>query len=726
MIYYIAKSERLARFVKTLPDNENIILIDSENTIRLNQINENCNAQSYLFYDSETSGLDCHTDLIYCIQIGTLDNQYIIDVRDVNIHLFKDLLESKTLIGINLKFDFKFLFSYGIIPKKVYDLMLVEMVICCGEFDEETDRKSHYSLAALTKKYTDEVLDKTIGKDFSTRSKDSDFSVKELLYAAKDISILPILYKEQLKHQYNKEAYICEKLGQTYSFEPTKILENNFCVALSNIEYNGINIDAVKWKELSRTVSITHKEVVDNLNKATVQYYLNYLKPLQNKNEKIKQSSLIDTYHKDKKGNMTLSLFDVEQYKKTSTLKDYILSYSTTDSSISEQEVKYYCTLNWNSPTVLLQVFNEFGLDMKGVNKREISLLPAKLTDLKSSTKVSSEQHEDLKTIIQLFKEQARLNALITKFLDKLLEYRNPSTGYIYTDYFQLVSTGRLSARNPNLMQVVSGGEEGKLIRACFIPDYESDRFIDSDFSGAEARVAAEYSQDDLWTTVFKSGLDLHGEVASEVFNISLDKVQDKFPLNPNLSYRSTAKTINFGLIFGMGEHKLADMLNISKEQAKKLIDDYFLKTPKLKKFLNNLSNFGMDNGFSLTLDRFKRLRWYYNTEIGYNPDKKEKSAVGRKSCNQPIQACNANFNKLACIKMYNYITTQKFSDGIDLIGHVKMRLLVHDQIISTCTDKYAEEWAGIQERLMIEAAQECIKTIPVVVDTNITEHWKK
>lgn len=251
--------------------------------------------------------------------------------------------------------------------------------------------------------------------------------------------------------------------------------------------------------------------------------------------------------------------------------------------------------------------------------------------------------------------------------------------------------------------------------RNCFIPE-SNKKIVSCDFSGQELRLVAYVSQEPVWMNAFNEGRDLHSEVASMVFDVPVDKVKDKPEFLRGKSYRDVAKTINFGLVYGMSEFKLSNTLSIPVDEAKNMITKYFSNLPKLNIFLKNASNYGKKNLMIRTLPPFNRIRFFDDP----GPDFKKVGEIERASKNTVIQGSGADMCKLALVYIREYIKEN------NLQSKVKVIMTVHDQIDCEVDKDYAEEWSVIQKELMEKAGRVIIQDIPVISEITISDFWSK
>jgi DNA polymerase-1 len=191
-----------------------------------------------------------------------------------------------------------------------------------------------------------------------------------------------------------------------------------------------------------------------------------------------------------------------------------------------------------------------------------------------------------------------------------------------------------------NLQQMPSQGSLAEELRACFIskPGYD---LITIDVSSFELRILANNSEEDSWLELYKNGGDLHSLNASMIFDIPVEKAKDPFYLNPFTNFRYVAKTIGFGLAYGMSKYKLSSTIKITLDEAEKIINKFFIRVPKVKKYLDTLSYTAQNYFVSRTLPPIFRARYYPPTK-----DRSELASYGREGKNAPIQGELIALNK--------------------------------------------------------------------------------
>ena len=350
--------------------------------------------------------------------------------------------------------------------------------------------------------------------------------------------------------------------------------------------------------------------------------------------------------------------------------------------------------INWGSPSQTLELFRNLIPDLEDVNGKKLNKYRYK--------------HKLIDEYIR-YKERTKLaNAYGTKFFN----YVN-SDGKVHTNFSQILDTGRVSSSKPNMQQIPSDNT----FRNCFVTE-PGWVFVSSDYSSQELNVIAYGSQDPVWLDALEKGLDLHGVCADLVFE---DKWRNA-DADEKKKLRTQIKAINFGLAYGMGPFKLADTLQISKQEAEVLIEKYFTEFPNIRDFLQKLGTFGTRNGYIRTFKPFKRRRWFdswYPKMWNDRSKMMELGSIERASKNTPIQGSSADMTKLALIYIYKEIQ-ESWSNNVKIV------MTVHDQIDTICKQEVAEAWAVKMTELMEKAAKVIIPNGLLKADTNISQTWEK
>ena len=296
--------------------------------------------------------------------------------------------------------------------------------------------------------------------------------------------------------------------------------------------------------------------------------------------------------------------------------------------------------------------------------------------------------------------EHRGLKKLIGTYIDALPKLINPRTGHIHTSFNQTVTaTGRLSSSDPNLQNIPIRGEEGKEIRKAFVPE-PGCLFFSADYSQIELRVMAHLSNDSQMIEVFREGKDLHAATAANIYKKPIEEV--------TRDERTKSKRANFGIIYGITVFGLAERLDISREEAKQLIDGYFATFPDVHDYMEQAKQTARQQGYVTTL--FGRRR--------YLPDINSANATvrgfaERNAINAPIQGTAADIIKVAMIRIH-----QRFkAEGI----RSKMILQVHDELNFSV---YPEE-KGKVEAIVLEEMQHAFPlNVPLVADSGFGNNW--
>jgi DNA polymerase-1 len=263
--------------------------------------------------------------------------------------------------------------------------------------------------------------------------------------------------------------------------------------------------------------------------------------------------------------------------------------------------------------------------------------------------------------IIQKILDFRELKKLLTTYVEALPLLVDKRTGKIHTSYNQAIAaTGRLSSVNPNLQNIPIRTENGRQIRKAFIPSDENHTFLSADYSQIELRIMAALSQDEEMLRAFNEGKDIHAITAAKIYQIPEEEV--------NAEMRRKAKTANFGIIYGISAFGLSQRLNISRSEAKELIDGYFQNFPKIKQFMDKQIELARNQGFVQTIMGRKR----YLTDIN-SANAVVRGMAERNAINAPIQGSAADIIKIAMINIYRQFETLKLKS--------KMVLQVHDEL---------------------------------------------
>lgn len=293
------------------------------------------------------------------------------------------------------------------------------------------------------------------------------------------------------------------------------------------------------------------------------------------------------------------------------------------------------------------------------------------------------------------------LNKLLNTYVDSLPNEINPHTGKIHTIYSQAVAaTGRLSSNNPNLQNIPIRTERGKQVRKAFIPRHEDYTILAADYSQIELRIIAALSEEENMINAFKNGEDIHAATAARVFNVPLNEVTRE--------QRSNAKTVNFGIIYGVSAFGLSNQTSLNRTEAKELIDTYYETYPKLKAYMSKLVHFAQDHGYVETILGRRR----YLADIN-SRNQTVRGAAERNAVNAPIQGSAADIIKLAMINIHKRLKEDNYK--------TKMLLQVHDELVF---DAYKPELDKVKEMIKYEMENAYKMAVPLDVEVGVGQDW--
>ena len=460
---------------------------------------------------------------------------------------------------------------------------------------------------------------------------------------------------EYLIHLFHNQSNTCERLN----LQATAMLENQAALAYGDIEYNGIGLDIDQWLKLA-------------------------------------------TRARYKMGAMELQLDDF--IESNPSLNNFVNDYVQGDLFIATEKLRKV-NVKWSSPKQVLNVFKTYGLNVEDVNAKNLHV---------------HSKDPFVKTYIK-YKEQAKL---ATSYGEKFLE--NVDTdGRIRTSFKQILNTGRVASGKPNMQQIPADND----YRNCFISGYDDWVFVSCDYSSQELCIIATGSKDPVWLKALEEGKDLHSvcadlvygrewyEAAEEDCAYFVGDAKQKCNCPKHKKLRTNVKSINFGLAYGMGPHKLADTLLITIKEAERLIEKYFKAFPAIKNFLVSLGNYGKQNGHIKTYAPYRRIRWFKDWD-GTNTNEAVMGKIERASKNTPIQGSGADMCKSALVIVREHIHLNDLP--------VKLVMTVHDQIDTIVHKDYADEWKDELQRIMELSTLDIIPSGLLKAESEISTVWKK
>ena len=352
---------------------------------------------------------------------------------------------------------------------------------------------------------------------------------------------------------------------------------------------------------------------------------------------------------------------------------------------VLEQEIYAVAghAFNINSSQQLAEVlFDELGLPKGRKTKTGYS------TDIKVLEKLSH-KHE-LPALIVRFRNLAKLKST---YVDKLQTHISPISGRVHSSFNQWgTATGRLSSSNPNLQNIPIRSEEGRRIRSAFIARPGS-QLLSADYSQIDLRVLAHYSQDAALLEAFRGEGDIHSQTAAEIFQVSLPLITGEM--------RRVAKSINFGIVYGMSAFGLSEQLGISRKEAQTFIDRYFVHYAGVQQFMDDIMDQARVDGYVTTLLGRRRQLPEINVSNANRRQFAERMAI-----NTPIQGTASDIIKLAMIKVHEELCGQQ--------AQARLLLQIHDELVLEVPEDELESISA-----MVKETMESVMTLDVPLKVN-------
>ena len=749
MIYFVTNQTKLI-------ESDIYKIITVEESL---QLLENCKV---LQFDSETTGRDARICDILCIQFGNKekDFQLVVDCTTVNILKYKKVLENTLLIGQNLKFDLQFLYNYKIIPRKVYDTMIVEQLLYLGY----PSGVISYSLAAIAQRRLGIDIDKSIRGQIIWRGLDDDV----ILYAANDVKWLEDIMWSQVKDCKDKNCIVGAKL------------ECDFVPAISYLEWCGIKLDANKWSEKMKSDEENLNKAKENLNKwfidlcKTKDYYwkedhstvyiwynpydkVSYKNYLEDKENLIRQGyTLIKEHYPESSmgayGETYKSPYPLVTIEYLSK-KFLFVDYQGDLFSGFDSEPK--CLLNWDSSKQVVVLAKLLGFNTTVQDKKTGEDKDSVLEKVLSGQKGINDE------FLRLYSNYKEYSKVCSTYGKSQLNMINPNTGRCHTIYKQLgAASGRMSCgsqqSNTDLAYIKKLPQKDctycnfqqlpsdHITRSCFVAE-EGNLFCSCDFSALESRLGADIYQEHsmIEEFLYRSG-DIHSLVAKACFPELKDKTTEEIKQKyPHL--RKKAKPIGFSQQFGGSAMAIAQSLGCPIEEAEEIASAYLTGFPGIAKFKSEGSKAVRRNGYvlmckhtghkmywwdhdkwlkrqeSFTQEFWENYRNYHKgtgDEIALEVREHFQAASkwDRMALNAPTQSTGAIILKDAMTDFFNYIVDN------DLFDKVKIVALVHDE----ANIEYPKELPidKVLKECMENSAAKFCKSLPIPAEAAVGDYW--
>ena len=565
----------------------------------------------YLALDTETSGLDPHTDQLLLIQFGTARRQALVDAQAITADDLRPVFRADRVVVMhNASFDLKMLWKrFGgalrLADARIADTLLAEQLLRNGRKSDVV--MQGYSLKALAERYAGMELDKTVRQGFYGIETIADLSEPELFYAVRDVEATWKIFARQLP-ELGREALL-----------RTAAVEGQAQLGFAQLELTGCPIDVDAWQALLADAS----EQTGQARRALDSHFW----------------------------------------------------------EVADRDLFGGTTLNYDDDDEVLAALERLGLKV-GTTKREVLLA---LGHPAASALAHYREHQ----------------RLVRTYGEGFLAHVHPRTGRLHPRFKAGGAlTGRASCSDPNLQNIPSGSR----FRSCFRAQ-GGRQLITADYVGAELRIIADRSGEPFFVQALAEGRDLHALVASRLFGRSVSK-------NENPELRARAKAINFGLAYGMGPGGLADQLGCGVAQAEQLLRAYFGAFPRVREYLQELSQEGLRRGYAETIGG--RRFWFTDMRR----EGKDEASLRRIAKNMPIQGTNADMIKIAMTRIVRALAHGQHDAAL-----VNM---VHDELVVECRTDEVESVRSVVIREMMSAGAEFVKRVPMSVEASVSEAWGK
>ena len=697
-------------------------------------------------FDTETSGRDPHCCKILCAQFGNraADIQIVVDTSTVDILLYKNILETKLIIGHNLKFDIQFLYNHGIIPTNVWDTMIIEQLLHLG-FD---NKFFHYSLQAVAERRLNIDIDKTTRGEIIWRGLDD----KVVLYAAGDVVHLETIRDQQIE---DCKTQTCVKAAQ---------IENAFVPVIAYLEWCGIRLDQNKWQTKIKDNERKRDEALEQLNQWVVDYFKchggtsdGYIEEeftiMENfggkcvwhdlPNGVTGKEQVYEEYEKD----TLLGLDYKRKYIKIKKKCDYVTIDNQGD-LFSGWNLEPQCCINWASSRQTIPFFQMLGFDTTAKDK--------KTGDLKDSVveKVLAKQKGIADDFLKLYFAYKEKFKDCSTYGQNYIDAINPVTDRIHTTFWQLgAASGRMScgSRNTNsdLARIkgiapsrckyvqLQNLPSDEITRGAFIPK-EGNLMTACDYSALESRLGADiYNEPEMLEEFLHRSGDMHSLCAKLVFHEELKDVpiEEIKVRRPDL--RKKVKPIEFSQQFGGGAGAVADALGCSREEAQKFVKAYADGFKGITEFKKKGSAFVRQNGYVLICEHtghklywedFKKWReiedlpeYIYKREYTSEERKEHEGAAAkwdRMALNAPTQGSGIAILKLSMTLFFKWLCNEGYFNKVLICN------LVHDEAVIEYPKELKDIVVPKLQHYMEKGASVLCKKLPIPCVPETGNHW--
>lgn len=686
MVYLVTTQEELF-------ENELYTIISADKALEMMQ------SWDIIQVDSETNGRDPHLCDFLCFQFGNkaADSQIVVDCSCIDIKLYKNLLESKFLIGQNLKFDLQFLYKYGIVPRNVYDTMIVEQLLYLGYPVAGKPGGISYALNAIAQRRLNIDIDKTVRGEIIWRGLDSSV----IQYAAGDVTYLEDIRNSQLIDLKKKD---CEKAAE---------LENRFVPVISYLEWCGIKLDQKKWKEKMKQDQENLTQALDALNQFTI------------KNPNLKQFTYVDLQG------------------------DLFAGFNTEPT----------CTVNWSSSQQVTKIAKILGFNTETKDKKTGESKDSVLEKALAVQKGINDEflklyfaYQEYAKVVSSF-GQGHLDAVnpLTGRIHSTFKQLGAASSRMScgstqpnTDLEKYKKLPKGSCKYPNLQQLPSDDAT----RSCFVAP-EGHLMVSADFSALESRLGADiYQEKEMLKEFLEGSGDMHSLCAKMVFAEELKDVEVKDIKKVRPDLRKKVKSVEFAKQFGGSAFAIAGSLGCSMEEAQKFSDYYDQGFSGVTNYKKKGSRFVRENGYVLMCEHTgHKMYWYDHEEwkqrqAKYNSSdwswdnyRQKHKGTGdwveqqvkmhfkaaakwdRMALNSVTQGTGAIIIKESACMLFDWIMENNLFEKVNLCA------LVHDEIVCDYPEDL-QEFPQILEKLMQQAAAKYCKSLPIPAEAAVGDHW--
>lgn len=347
-------------------------------------------------------------------------------------------------------------------------------------------------------------------------------------------------------------------------------------------------------------------------------------------------------------------------------------------------------------------LFEELEFPTKGLKRTSSGHISTAVSTLEQLAESADELSDRQNRVLEVILEQRQLEKLRSTYVDALPTLINGRTGRVHTSYNQTGAvTGRISSSNPNLQNIPIRTELGRQIRRAFVaPD--GWLLASADYSQVELRVLAHVAHEEALIAAFNADQDIHAATAARLFDVPIDQV--------GRSQRDLAKTINFATIYGASEFGLSSRTDMSRDEARHFLDQYFLTYPRIREYIANTIQKANEQGYVETLLGRKRMfPELQGRRLPYN----QRQAVERAAINAPIQGTAADIMKIAMINLHHRLNAEGFAS--------RMLLQVHDELVVEVPEHEQDRVPELIREVM-QSAYELV--VPLKVDVEIGPNW--